>query len=108
MIADAVDRKTKSLNDVGANQVGVSETIGTGHSIGTANGRTKARPLIAGEKENLILQNRSAQRSPKLIALESAGELLTRRGIDGGEIRRRVEQVIAQKLEQIAMNLICA
>ena len=57
-------------------------------------------PLIASEEEELVLQNRSTQRSAKLIALQIVS-------LQGKEVSS-VERVIAHKLKRVAMQLIRA
>src|SRR5262249_41186086 len=66
--------------------------------------RSKRRSLISAEKEQPVLQDRSSRCSAELISLERAGFLVARRWIDDSEIWCRIEEIVAHKFEQIAMQ----
>src|SRR5439155_5795428 len=66
--------------------------------------RAGSRALIASEEKELVWNNRSANRAAVLVPLQGAVLLQTRFWIHGCEVGSRVEQVVAQELEQAAME----
>src|SRR5438105_4449557 len=62
--------------------------------------------LVAAEEEQFIFDDRPAQRSAELISLESALHLVTGFWIDGREIWRGIEKIVAQEFEDIAVNFV--
>ena len=64
--------------------------------------------MITPKEKQFVLQNRSADGAAELVALQRAVLLVACSGIHSGEIRRGIEQIVANKFEQIAVKRIRA
>src|SRR6266478_5943538 len=64
--------------------------------------------LITSEEKEFVLQYRSAAGAAELVALQRAVLLLAGYGIHSCEIRRGIEQIVANKFEQIPVKCIRA
>ena len=67
-----------------------------------------ARALIGTEEEDLVLHDRPADHAAELIPHETIRVALACAWIDGGKRARRVELVMAEELERVAMKRIGA
>ncbi len=65
-------------------------------------------PLIGAKEEQLVGLDRTAECPTVLIPAQPVPSALARRRVDAVEGVRRVEPMIANELEQIAVELICA
>ena len=65
-------------------------------------------PLIAAEEEQAVGFQRAAERAAKLVATEAVVRALAGRRVDGVEAVGRVEPVIADELEEVAVERVGA
>src|SRR5262245_51154698 len=74
-------------------------------SLGVCRVPAESRSLVAREEEQLVLYDRAANRSAELIALQGAPDLFPIRAYTS-KIRGRIEKVIPDEFEKVAVKLI--
>src|SRR5439155_2524447 len=66
------------------------------------------RALIGAEKEDLVLDNRSAQHATELVPYQTIAGALARGGTDRGKRGGRVEAMVARELEHVTAEQVRA